>query len=189
MRVWHSISDLLGTWVPSAFQLWLTGVINCTLLRLVVTELTAVRGAACRCWRANCEEKKRTGERSHVDFCSFEVTFCSFEVTFQCRFFTFSFPLFCSFPYSIKSQAFLVKQFIWKHFHIGIHLIRSAEGTYLHWQVGSQTTSPFSKWKANSSRTSPTLCLLTLEENQNLTNSSSRSQLFRSCRNTRTLGM
>lgn len=38
------------------------------------------------------KERKRTGERSHVDF-------CSFEVTSQCRFFTFSLPLCCSFPY------------------------------------------------------------------------------------------
>lgn len=66
-------------------------------------------------------------ESSHVDF-------CSFDLTFQCRFFTFSFLLFSSFSlfvlkrvrHSLQSNSYV------KSFHIGIHLIRSAEGTYLH---------------------------------------------------------
>lgn len=79
------------------------------------------------------------------------------DLSVQVFYFFISFILFLSLfvlkgvRHSLGSNSYV------KSFCIEIHLIRSAEGTYLHWQVGSQTTSAFSKWKESSSRTSPTL--------------------------------
>lgn len=189
MRVRASITDLLGTVIPSAFQLWLTGVINCTLMRLMVTKMPQLGEQHVDPGEPIVKKRKKEREQEKEAMWTFvALKWPSSAGSLLFHFLYVVLFLICSenkrVEPSLQSNSYV------KSFHIGIHLIKSAEGTYLHWQVGSQTASPFSKWKESSSRTSPTLSAFQHWKRTKIWPTAVQgSQLFRSCRSVWTLGM